>query len=189
MHGSHLKSLIKCYSFKCNIHGFDAACDFIQQNIHEQKKKTLIFFFFCQPDLNYSTSLGWKLPRFSCRRVNLLLWVFIIMTEIKDQAIIVQNLLGSYEKIPTGDKFKTFSVSLVSKNWSLCPNRNILSVISVAPVSSQKYSQYKQVLDALVQGSAVVSGDEKACQAFSIQMNLFHCVVNNTHRVKMKWGH
>lgn len=36
--------------------------------------------------------------RFGRRRVNFLMSVFIIMIEIKDQAVIVQNLLGSYKK-------------------------------------------------------------------------------------------
>lgn len=70
--------------------------------------------------------------------------------EIKDQAIIVQILFGSYKKITSGEKFWMFSLSRVSNNWSLCPNSNILSVIRTALVSWEKYSQYKQVLEVLI---------------------------------------
>lgn len=50
---------------------------------------------YIQPDLN--KRLKW--PCFNRRRAYLLLWVFIIMTESKDQAIIIQTLFESYKKI------------------------------------------------------------------------------------------
>lgn len=52
---------------------------------------------YIQPDLNK----GLKRPCFYRRGAYLLLWVFIIMTVSKDQAIIVQSLFESYKKIHT----------------------------------------------------------------------------------------
>lgn len=127
-----------------------------------QKKLSLVRKYI-HPVLNNGFQFGWRLLHFSWRRVNLLLWVFIIMTQIKVQAIIVRNLLGSYKEMPSREKFRMFSVCCVPYNWSLCPNSNILPVIRIAPLSSQKYSQYKQVLEfqfSWCRDCVVVSCDE-----------------------------
>lgn len=91
--------------------------------------------------LNTGINFGW--PRFGRRsRVNLLLWVFIIMTEIKDQAIIVQDLFGCHKKIPSGEKFRMFSASrvcLIIDHFAQMAKK--LSVIRIAAVASEKYSQ------------------------------------------------
>lgn len=87
------------------------------KEIHEKHTKKLSFVRkYISPGLNNGFKFGWRLLHFSLRRVNLLLWVFIIMAESKDQVIIVRNFLGSYKKIASREQFRMFSACRVPYN-------------------------------------------------------------------------